>query len=172
MTIHIAVGLDVNSTRKVNLKHDNYVQLSSELKGLYPNFLFEIVPIVLGVTGLVTSDLWETEKLGMTNINDMLAKCQQMALLGTMKIIKFVMRMKNDWQIVIKNLQFNKLSGFISGEKDVLFSVGLSLECQCAFLSYCPFYEMPLVKLNHILTEITEQTVVIFILISTLFSGS
>ena len=39
-------------------------------------------------------------------------------------------------------------------------------------LSYCPFYEMPLVKLNHVLTEITEQTVVTFILISTLFSGS
>ena len=31
--------------------------MSSELKRLYPNFSFEIVPIVLGATGLVTSDL-------------------------------------------------------------------------------------------------------------------
>ena len=32
------------------------MQLSFELKQLDPNFLFEIVPIVLGATVLVTSD--------------------------------------------------------------------------------------------------------------------
>ena len=75
----------------------DYMQLSSELKWLYPNFLFEIVPVVLGATGLVTSDLQKNpEKLGISSINDMLAKCQQMALLGTMKIVKSFMRMKND----------------------------------------------------------------------------
>ena len=95
--IDIAVGLDVNITKSVNLKHDNYMQLSSELKRLYPNFSFEIVPIVLGATGFVTSDLRKNiEKLGIANINDTSAKCQQMALLGTMKIVKSVMRMKND----------------------------------------------------------------------------
>ena len=95
--IDIAVGLDVNITKNVNLKHDNYMQLSSELKRLYPIFSFEIVPIVLGATGLVTSDLRKNiEKLGIANINDTLAKCQQMALLGTMKIVKSVMRMKKD----------------------------------------------------------------------------
>ena len=73
------------------------MQLSSELKRLYPNFLFEIVPIVLVTTGLVTSDLRKNiEKLGIANINDTLAKCQQMALLGTMKIVKSVMKIKND----------------------------------------------------------------------------
>ena len=55
--IDIAVGLDVNITKKIHLKHDNYMELSSELKRLYPNFSFEIVPVVLGATGLVTSDL-------------------------------------------------------------------------------------------------------------------
>ena len=50
--IDIAVGFDVNVTKNGNLKHDNYMQLSSELKRLYPNFSFEIVPIVLGATGL------------------------------------------------------------------------------------------------------------------------
>ena len=95
--IDIAVGLDVNITKNVNLKHGNYMQLSSELKQLYPNFSFEIVPFVLGATGLVTSDLRKNiEKPGIVNINDTLAKCQQMALLGTMKIVKLVMRMKND----------------------------------------------------------------------------
>ena len=43
--------------KKINLKHNNFMQLSSELNRLYPNFLFEIVSIVLGATGLVTSDL-------------------------------------------------------------------------------------------------------------------
>ena len=71
--------------------------MSSALKRLYPNFSFEIVPIVLGATGLVTSDLRKNiEKLGIVNINDTLAKCQRMALLGTMKIVKSVMRMKNN----------------------------------------------------------------------------
>ena len=71
--------------------------MSSELKRLYPNFSFEIVPIVLGATGLVTSDLRKSiEKLGIANTNDTLAKSQQMALLGTMKIVKSVMRMKNN----------------------------------------------------------------------------
>ena len=90
------------------------MQLSSELKRLYPNFSFEIVPIVLGATGVITSELRKnTEKLGITNINDTLAKCQQMALLGTMKIVKSVMRMKNVRKIFIKNLLFNMLRGFI-----------------------------------------------------------
>ena len=95
--VDIAVGLDVNITKNVHLKHDNYMQLSPKLKRLYPIFSFEIVPIVLGATGLVTSDLRKNiEKLGIANIIDMLAKCQQMALLGTMKIVKSVLRMKND----------------------------------------------------------------------------
>ena len=95
--INIAAGLDVNIRKNVNLKYDNYMQFSSELKRLYPNFSFEIVPIVSGTTGLVTSDLRKNvEKLGIVNINDTLAKCQQMVLLGTMKIVKSVIRMKND----------------------------------------------------------------------------
>ena len=70
--------------------------------------MFEIVPIVLGATVLVTSDSWKNiEKLGIVNINDTLAKCQWMALFETMKIRKLVMRMKNDLKIFIKNLPFN-----------------------------------------------------------------
>ena len=74
--------------------------MSSELKRLYPNFSFEIVPIVLGATGLVTSDLWKN-RIGIVNINDTLAKCQRMALLETVKLVKSVMRMKNNWKIFI-----------------------------------------------------------------------
>ena len=67
--IDIAVGLDVNITRNVNLKHNSYMQLSFELKRLHPNFSFEIVTVVLGAT--VTSNLRRNiEKLGIENIND------------------------------------------------------------------------------------------------------
>ena len=74
----------LNSMKKVNLKHDNFMQLSSELNWLYPNFSFEIVSIILGATGLVTSDLRkkDIEKCGIVNINDALAKCQQMQTVG------------------------------------------------------------------------------------------
>ena len=74
----------LNSMKKVSLKHDNFMQLSSELNRLYPNFSLEIVSIVLGVTGLVTSDLRKKniEKCGIVNINDTLAKCQQMQTVG------------------------------------------------------------------------------------------
>ena len=58
--IDTAVGLDLNITKNVNLKHNNYMQLSSKLKQLYPNFSFEIVPIVLGAARLVTSDIEKT----------------------------------------------------------------------------------------------------------------
>ena len=55
--IDIAIGLDINVGKNINLKYDNYVQLSSELKRLYPSFTFEIIPIVLGATGLVPLNL-------------------------------------------------------------------------------------------------------------------
>ena len=43
------------------------MQLPSKLKRLYPNFIFEIIPIVLGVTGLVPSSLWKNlEKITHT----------------------------------------------------------------------------------------------------------
>ena len=62
------------------------MQLSSELKRLYPGFTFEIIPIVLGATGLVLSNLWKNiEKIGVKNIKDTMLKCQHMALLGTVK---------------------------------------------------------------------------------------
>ena len=84
--IDIAFGLDINVGKNINLKYDNYMQLSSELKRLYPGFTFEIIPIVLGATGLVLSNLWKNiEKIGVKNIKDTMLKCQHMALLGTVK---------------------------------------------------------------------------------------
>ena len=57
------------------------MQLSSELKRLYPGFTFEIIPIVLGATGLVVSTSRKNiDKIGVNNIKDTMLKCQRMAL--------------------------------------------------------------------------------------------
>ena len=86
--IDIAIGFDINVGKNINLKYDNYMQLSSELKRLYPSFTFEIIPIVLGATGLVPSNLWKNKKkLGVKNIKDTMLKCQPLALLRTVKIV-------------------------------------------------------------------------------------
>ena len=72
------------------------MQLSSELKRLYPSFTFEIIPIVLGMTRLVPSSLRKNiEKVGVKNFKDAMLKCQRMDLLGTVKIVKSVLKMEN-----------------------------------------------------------------------------
>ena len=87
MTLQLAFILTLG--KNINLKYDNYMQLSSELKRLYPRFTFEIIPIVLGVTGLVASSLRKNiAKIGVKNIKDTILKCQRMALLRTVKIVK------------------------------------------------------------------------------------
>ena len=90
MALILALG------KNINLKYDSYMQLSSELKRLNPRFTFEIIPIFLGATGLLPSSLRKNiEKIGVKNIKDTMLKCQRMALLGTLKIVKSVLKMKN-----------------------------------------------------------------------------
>ena len=116
------------------------MQLSFELKQLDPNFLFEIVPIVLGATVLVTSDSWKNiEKLGIVNINDTLAKCQRMALLGTKKIVKSVMRMKHNWKIVIKNLPFNLICWEVLPQGNMVWFLALV----CHWSANVPYIMLP-----------------------------
>ena len=94
--VDVAVGLDVNTTRNYNQKNDNYVLLLTELKKLYPRYTFEIVPIVVGATGLITTELaTNLRTLKIKNIEVTADRCQRMALIGTMKIVKSVMNMKN-----------------------------------------------------------------------------
>ena len=62
----ITVGIDVNIIKKFNLKHDNYMQLSSELKRLYLKSSFKIVPSVSVSIKPVKSDLekkWKSSLL-------------------------------------------------------------------------------------------------------------
>ena len=94
--INIAFGRDVNTTRNYNQKNDNYVLLLSGLKKLYPSYTFEILSIVLEATGLITTELAvNLRKLKIKNIEETADRCRRMALIGTMKIEKSVMNVKN-----------------------------------------------------------------------------
>ena len=67
--------------------------LLTELKKLYPIYTFEILPIVLGAPGLITNE--HLRKLKIKNLEEIADRCQRMALIGTIKIVKSIMNMKN-----------------------------------------------------------------------------
>ena len=88
------VCLDVNIDKNIKQKLDNYLPLAAELKRLYPDYTFEVLPIVIGATGLVTKRTIDVFKiLGILNVDDTILKCQRNALTGTMKIVKSFMKM-------------------------------------------------------------------------------
>ena len=92
--IDVCVCLDVNIAKNIQLKKDNYLPLAAELKRLYDDYTFEVIPVVLGATGLVTSHLGEAlKKIGVTNVPEVTTQCQKAALLGTLKIVKSFMKM-------------------------------------------------------------------------------
>ena len=73
---------------------DSYLPLAAELKRLYQRYDFEVLPIVIGATGLVTkrtSDVFKV--LGIKDVEGTILKCQKSALTGTMKIVKSFMKM-------------------------------------------------------------------------------
>ena len=95
LIIDISVGLDVNVTKNFHQKRDNYLPFAAELKRLYDKFNFEVIPITISATGLVTNDLkLMLKRIGIENIDDVALKCQKSALLGTLKIVKSFMKMK------------------------------------------------------------------------------
>ena len=94
--VDVAVRLDVNGTRNYNQKNDDYVLLLTELKKPYPRYTFEILPIAVGATGLTTTELAiNLQKLKTKNIEVTADRCQRMALIGKVKIVKSVKNMKN-----------------------------------------------------------------------------
>ena len=87
--IDISVGLDENVTKTFIQKRDNQLPVAAKLKRLYDKFTFEIMPVTISATGLVTNDLKLIPKrIGIENFCDVTLKCQKIALLGRLKIIK------------------------------------------------------------------------------------
>ena len=51
--IDVVVGLDVNVEKNYKNKQDTYLPLCIELKKLYNEYSFEVIPIAIGATGLI-----------------------------------------------------------------------------------------------------------------------
>ena len=94
--IDFSIGLDINVDENYELKHSSYLPIAAELKRLYEHYKFEVVPIVVGATALVTNTLAKSlEKLGVNDIKGTIRSCQKKALLGTLKIVKNFMNFMN-----------------------------------------------------------------------------
>ena len=76
---------------------ERYTQLKVSLLRLYPQYTYEIIPIVLGAKGLVTRSLTEYLKtlgFGKNVINSLVPKLQLKALTGSLRVMKSAMKMK------------------------------------------------------------------------------
>ena len=95
--IDICVPLDQNIHKQKKMKIDNYTLLTIGLYRLYPNYSYEVVPIVLGATGLVTNSLvtYMSKLFDNSVLLELIPKLQQKALIGSMRVIKSALSMKD-----------------------------------------------------------------------------
>ena len=95
--IDICVPLDENVHKQEKMKIDNYTLLTVGLHRLYHNYSYEVVPIVLGATGLITNSLvkYMTKLFNKDGSLEIIRKLQQKALLGSMRVVKSALSMKN-----------------------------------------------------------------------------
>ena len=97
MIIDICVPLDVNVAREEKEKCDRYVILASRLQRLYPQYTYEVVPIVVGSTGFVSTNLLKhIEQCGFEKEKSIsiIPMLQRKALRGSLKIVKTAMKLK------------------------------------------------------------------------------
>ena len=77
-------------------KHDNYIPLVDQLQKLYPNFKYQVIPVVVGTLGALSTSIKENlKKIGIKeeNIQPTIEKIQKLALLDTLKITKNFQKM-------------------------------------------------------------------------------
>ena len=92
--IDVVVGLDVNINKNYKRKLDYYMPLCIEMKKLYPDYSFEVIPISIGATGLIMQNLTnDLVKIGIDkrNVKRAIMLSQKAALLGSVKIVKSIM---------------------------------------------------------------------------------
>ena len=95
--IDVCVPLDQNVHTQEKTKVDTYTPLSVNLRRLYPDFTYEIVPIVMGATGLITNSLLKslTTILEKTKeVHSVTASMQRKALIGSMRVLKSALAKK------------------------------------------------------------------------------
>jgi len=61
---------------------------------LYPKYDFEVLPVVIGATGLITKHIEHVlKRMNVDNVGETIMRCQRSALSGTLKIVKSFMKM-------------------------------------------------------------------------------
>ena len=94
--IDISVPLDLNISSKNQDKRNDYILLVGELQTLYPSFKYQIVPVVIGAFGTMTTELKENlQALGCSEPKSgkIIRSIQKRALIGSMKICIIVLKM-------------------------------------------------------------------------------
>ena len=89
--IDIIVGLDVNITKNIKKEQDNYLLLATELKRIYSDNDFEVIPHSYWRNWINNKTC--TPNVNQDNIEECILKCQRNALIGTMNIVKSFMKM-------------------------------------------------------------------------------
>ena len=95
--VDICVPLDINVKNQEKMKVDTYAPLIVGLLRIYPSYSFEVVPIVVGATGLVTDSLVTNVRkiLGVKKVEEIVSNLQQKALIGSMRVLKSALSMKS-----------------------------------------------------------------------------
>ena len=94
--VDICVPLDINVKNQEKMKMDTYAPLIVGLLRIYPTYTFEVVPIVVGATGLITDSLVTNVKkiLGEKKVEETVSNLQRKALTGSMRVLKSALAMK------------------------------------------------------------------------------
>ena len=94
--VDMCVPLDENVHKQEKMKIDNYTLLTAGLRRSYPNYSYEVVPIVLGGTGLITNSLvkYMTKLFNKDLSLEIIRKLQQKTLICSMRVVKSALSMK------------------------------------------------------------------------------
>ena len=95
--IDVCVPLDQNVHVQEKAKIDTYTPLSISLHRLYPDYTYEIIPIVLGATGLITDSLVKSLTTILEDkktVHSVIATMQRKALIGSMRVLKSALSKK------------------------------------------------------------------------------
>ena len=94
--IDICAPLDFNVNNRQVMKIDKYMLLVNELQQLQPGYSYQIVPIVVGALGTISTKLPSYLKklhIKYENLEKVTRKLQKVAVLGSVKIMKTFMKL-------------------------------------------------------------------------------
>ena len=96
--LEVSCPTDVNISRKIDEKLNNYAPLVRNMQIMYSDYKFAIVPIIIGALGYVSKCLSKyLFQLGFDNleINGLIRKLQNISACGTVKICKTFLKFED-----------------------------------------------------------------------------